>query len=244
MTVSESLTRDEKVPLWRQIARQIEQDIRSQVLRPGDKLPTEWELTRRFGVNRHTVRRALAALAESGAVRAEQGRGTFVQEGLLDYPITRKTRFSATIRSQSREPEGKLLHVTEEKASGRIAAALELEPGAMVISFQVLRRADGHPISFGTHIFEHARFPTIAAAFRETQSVTDALQASGVTDFSRQRTSVSARLPSPEEMRVLQVAKSRPLLVTESVDVDGEGRPVAISIARFPADRVQLIFEP
>ena len=71
------------MPLWRQIAQQIEKEIRDRTLHPGDKLPTEWELTERFGVNRHTIRRALSALAEAGVVRAEQGRGTFVQEGLI-----------------------------------------------------------------------------------------------------------------------------------------------------------------
>ena len=244
MTVVEVLIRGEGVPLWRQIARQIEHDIRSNVLRPGDKLPTEWELTRRFGVNRHTVRRALAALAESGAVRAEQGRGTFVQEGLLDYPITRKTRFSATIRSQAKEPKGYVIDIAEERAGPRIAASLEIEPGTVVCRLGVLRRADGHPISLTTHIFEKARFPRLVQDYRDTGSLTDALREAGVADFSRLRTQVTARLPSPEETRLLHVTKTRPLLVTESVDVDSAGLPIGIGIARFPADRVQLVFEP
>lgn len=244
MTASEGLSRGEGIPLWRQIARQIESDIRSQVLQPGDKLPTEWELTRRFGVNRHTVRRALAALAETGAVRAEQGRGTFVQEGLLDYPITRKTRFSATIRSQDREPKGELLGASEDRANNRISSALDIAPGSKIWLLEVLRRADGHPISISTHIFEQARFPVIVEAYRDTLSVTDALIRGGVADFSRLRTQVTARLPLPDELRLLQMAKTRPLLVTESIDVDSAGRPVALSIARFPADRMQLVFEP
>jgi len=179
-----------------------------------------------------------------GAACAEQGRGTFVQEGLLDYPITRKTRFSATIRSQDREPKGELIGVAEERANSRIASALEIASGSKVWLLEVLRRADGHPISTSTHIFEQARFPLIVEAYRNTGSVTDALIVGGVADFSRLRTQVTARLPSPEEMRLLQMAKTRPLLVTESVDIDSVSRPVAVSIARFPADRVQLVFEP
>jgi len=238
------LSRSDGKTLWRQIALQIEADIRAQVLRPGDKLPTEWELTARFGVNRHTVRRALAALADSGAVRAEQGRGTFVQQGLLEYPITRKTRFSETIRKRAQEPLGEVLRVAEERANGRFAAPLEIEVGTVVCQMEVLRRADGFPIAMASHVFERARFPCIVEDYRASGSLTEALKAAGVRDYSRLQTKVTARLPSPEETRLLKLAKTRPVLVTESVDVDAAGVPLAISISRFPADRVQLVFEP
>ena len=94
-----------------------------------------------------------------------------------------------------------------------------------------------------THIFPRERFPRIVDDYRDSGSVTAALAAAGVADFTRQRTQISARLPSPEETRTLNVSKTRPLLVTESVDVDMDGLPIEFGIARFPADRVQLIFE-
>lgn len=244
MTAEKLLTRGEGVALWRQIARQIEHDIRAQVLRPGDKLPTEWELTARFGVNRHTVRRALSALAEEGVVRAEQGRGTFVQEGLIDYHITRRTRFSDTIRAQDREPEGVLISSSEDRADTRIASLLRIPVGSITIAIEALRRADGHAVSVATHIFPKERFPHILEAYRDLGSITKALSVAGIGDYTRSLTRVSARLPSPEETRILQVPKTRPLLVTESVDVDSEGVPIEFGIARFPADRVQLVFEP
>ncbi|MEO8884271.1 MAG: GntR family transcriptional regulator, partial [Devosia sp.] len=76
------------VALWRQIADAIRLDIVGGKLNEGDKLAGELPLAERFGVNRHTVRRALAVLAEEGVVRAEHGRGTFVNEARrLSYPI-------------------------------------------------------------------------------------------------------------------------------------------------------------
>tara|TARA_R110002096_G_scaffold147740_5_gene308084 strand:- start:577 stop:1311 length:735 start_codon:yes stop_codon:yes gene_type:complete len=243
MTIDDILTRGEGVALWRQIARQIEQDIRTNVLQPGDRLPTEWDLTSRFGVNRHTVRRALAALAETGIVRAEQGRGTFVQKGLIDYRISRRTRFSETLRAQERSPSGTLLSAAEDRADTRVAEALAIALGTPVSILQVLRHADSHAVAMATHIFPRERFPRIVDDYRDSGSVTAALAAAGVADFTRQRTQISARLPSPEETRTLNVSKTRPLLVTESVDVDMDGLPIEFGIARFPADRVQLIFE-
>jgi GntR family transcriptional regulator, phosphonate transport system regulatory protein len=82
------------VTLWRRIADDFERAISTGVYRTGERLPAETEIAGRFGVNRHTVRRALAALAERGLVRAERGSGTFVEMRRLAYPIGARTRFS------------------------------------------------------------------------------------------------------------------------------------------------------
>lgn len=238
------LQRGEGVSLWRQIAREIEDDIRRQTFRPGERLPTEMDLTRRFGVNRHTVRRALAALAEEGVVRAEQGRGTFVQEGVIDYRIGRRTRFRETVRSQQKDPGGRLLQSGHGTADAAVAQALRLPVGAPVVSLEHVRFADGQPIVVGAHYLPAERFSGFLEAYEATSSITDALARFGVSDYFRKSTRVTARLPDAEEMRLLNLPRSRPVLVTESINVDPEGAPIEYGIARFAADRVHLVFEP
>ena len=61
------LSRGSGVALWRQIASQIEEDIAARHFPPGGRLPTEQELATRFEVNRHTLRRAVAALEDKGS---------------------------------------------------------------------------------------------------------------------------------------------------------------------------------
>ena len=81
------------IAVWSQIEAVIESEIRDGAHEPGARLPTEAALARRFEVNRHTVRRALAALEQKGMLRIEQGRGTFVQDHVFDYFVRRRTRF-------------------------------------------------------------------------------------------------------------------------------------------------------
>lgn len=244
MTASAPEPPGQRTPLWRSIAAELQRDIRRNVLKPGDRLPTEQDLVARFGVNRHTVRRAIAELSALGVLRAEQGRGTFVQTGRIDYQITRRTRFSATMRAQERETGGTLLKSSEGRADQKTAEALGISAGSTVIVLEMLRLADGLPAVIGTHVFAKARFPNILADYQHTNSVTEALAAAGVPDYVRGRTNVLARLPSAEEARLLQVPKTRPLLVTEAVNLDMAGKPLELSTARFPGDRVQLVFEP
>lgn len=88
------------VAVWRQIGEALADDIRKKLYGPGEQLPPESELAMRFAVNRHTVRRAMSELEQSGLVRIEQGRGTFVQEHAIDYAIARRTRFSQNLAAQ------------------------------------------------------------------------------------------------------------------------------------------------
>ena len=67
------------VALWRQVADGIERGIADGRFAAGERLPGETEIAETYRVNRHTVRRALAALAERGLVRAERGSGTYVE---------------------------------------------------------------------------------------------------------------------------------------------------------------------
>src|SRR3984957_5189105 len=85
------------VALWRHVADGIERGIADGTFAAGERLPGEGEIAETYRVNRHTVRRALATLAERGLVRAERGSGTYVEAQRLAYPLRSRTRFSEIV---------------------------------------------------------------------------------------------------------------------------------------------------
>src|ERR1700752_3793670 len=105
------------VALWRLVADGIERGIADGRFGAGEKLPGEMEIAETYRVNRHTVRRALAALAERGLVRAERGSGTYVEAQRIPYPIRARTRFSEIVGTSGREPRGQLIAAGEEPAT-------------------------------------------------------------------------------------------------------------------------------
>lgn len=232
------------VPLWRRIAQTLSAEIGPGGLQPGARLATEAQLARRFEVNRHTVRRAIETLVRTGLVRVEQGRGAFVADDVIDYPVTGRTRFNEWIRRQNREPTGQVLHVKEQASSRMVAAGLGVERGSAVALMERLGLADGVPVSLGSHFFPLARMPGILAALQSRPTVTAALQAVGVADYVRQCTRVSARMPTLVEAGLLQLSRSRPVLVTENTNVDAAGAVVEFGVTRYPSTRVQVVFEP
>jgi GntR family phosphonate transport system transcriptional regulator len=237
------LARRQGVALWRQIQQELEREIAAGAHKPGARLPTEAEFSARFAVNRHTVRRAMEELEGRGLIRIEQGRGSFVAEDVLDYRLGPRTRFSENIRSQNREPEGRLLRVAEVAADATLAEALGIRRGRAVILAERIALADGRPVVLGTHHFPAARFPRMAALLAANPSITAALAACGVPDYRRLVTRITARLPTPEEAALLQQSRARPILVTEAVNVDPSGAVVDVTHGRYAAGRVQLVVE-
>ncbi|MCR6636315.1 phosphonate metabolism transcriptional regulator PhnF [Devosia sp.] len=230
------------VALWRQIADAIRLDIVGGKLANGDRLPTEALLAERFSANRHTVRRALAVLAEEGVVLAEQGRGTFVRSiRRLSYPIGKRTRFREGLKGQA----GSLISVSIsdkiENATARVAEALGLKPGAKVVRTESMSVADGVPISRSTTWLPYRRFPDFAARIKEMQSTTMVFQSYDIADYSRASTRISARHADVEEIRSLSLAPGAIVLVSEAVDVDPDGEALSYALTRFPAERMELV---
>lgn len=236
--------REEGVALWRQIERALAEEIGRGTHAPAGRLPTEGDLAARFAVNRHTVRRALAALADKGLVRTEQGRGSFVRDVVLDYPLRRRTSFSTNLLEQDRVPTHELLEVGEEAATAEIAAALDLARGARVARSLIIGRADRVPITFSRSFLPIIRLPGVIEALRREPSMSRVYAAVGVKSFSRRSTRITARLPSEVEAANLKQAQTLPVLVTEAIDVDQDHRPIRYGISCFAGARVQLTVDP
>jgi GntR family transcriptional regulator, phosphonate transport system regulatory protein len=243
MTHEPVIERGDGVALWRRIADRLRGEIAGGAHAPGDKLPSEAALADRFGVNRHTVRQAIATLAQEGLVRAEQGRGTQVLSRPIDYPIGSRTRFSEIVSGQARVPTGRLVSASEAEADAEVAAALEIAIGTAVLRLETLNAADGVPLNVATSWLPAARVPGFVTYYAEAGSITQALARCGVSDYQRRRTRISAAIADPQDAATLGLEPGSPVIVTESLNTDPEGRPIQYSRARFAGTRVQIVVE-
>lgn len=233
-----------RTPIWTSIAADLEGEIARGLYRAGDKLPTEAALSARFGVNRHTARRALADLAERGLVHSRRGAGVFVTATPLDYPIGGRVRFHQNIRATGRLPEKRVLRVETRPADATEAEALALPPGSEVIVYEGLSLAGGAPIAHFISCFPAARLPGLPDTLREVSSVTEALRRNGVADYTRARTRLTAEAASATQALHLTTREGAPLLRTEGVNIDPDGVPVEYGLTWFAGDRVALTVSP
>ncbi|MEM7076281.1 MAG: phosphonate metabolism transcriptional regulator PhnF [Pseudomonadota bacterium] len=234
---------DKRHPVWETIRRALADDLAEGRYRPGDKLPTEAALSRRFGVNRHTVRRALAALADAGMIYARRGSGVFVSQTRTDYPLGRRVSFTRNLRAAGRLPSRKVLLIETRAADRQEARTLRLPPGASVHSYDGLSLADREVIAVFRSVFPADHLPDLAAALNRLCSTTESLAAVGVTDYVREWTRVSALAATPTQALHLRLRTGAALLRTQALNVDSAGRPVEFGCTWFAGDRVTLTFD-
>jgi GntR family phosphonate transport system transcriptional regulator len=231
------------VALWRQVADEIERGIADGRFAAGTKLPGETDIAEIYRVNRHTVRRALATLAERGLVRAERGSGTYVEAPRLAYPLRSRTRFSEIVDAGGREPRGQLIGAAEQAATRELARTLGLKTGAPLVRIETLRLADRTPICVSTNWLPAERFPNAGDVFATARSMTKLLAHFGIRDYRRASTRITAAIADAADAARLDLALGRPVLVVDSTDVDPEGKPVVTKRARFAAERIEFLIE-
>ncbi len=231
------------ISAWKQISDDIETSIKSNTWKPGDKLPTEMELAKAYRVNRHTIRRSVHELVEKGLVSVEQGRGMFIPDYVLNYKLAKRTRFSEVVSSHNKFPGGRALSGEVIKANKKVSEALTMPFEAKVCLLRTIRELDGVPIVLAAHYFSALRFPDFLERFEEFRSVSKTLDSYGLGNYERQSTNISARMPNSEEIASLKQPANRPVLITESVNVDSFGEPIEFGISAFSADRTNLIVE-
>ena len=231
------------VALWRQVADGIERAIADRRFAAGERLPGETEIAETYRVNRHTVRRALAALAERGLVRAERGSGTYVEAPRLAYPLRSRTRFSEIVGAGGREPRGQLIAASQEPANRDVARQLGLKAGAPLIRIESLRLADRTPICVSTTWLSAERFPDAGSVYATARSMTRLLAHYGIRDYRRGSTRITAAIADATDAARLDLALGRPVLVVDSADVGLAGEPLVTKRSRFAAERVEFVVE-
>ncbi|MDC7788343.1 phosphonate metabolism transcriptional regulator PhnF [Rhodoplanes sp. TEM] len=228
------------VPVWRQIEIDLTFEIRTGFWGPGDRLPSEAELAAAYGVHRHTVRVALARLAEEGLVVSHQGKGVFVARRPVEYAVTRESKWSEFEQRLAANPDGKLLRSSVRTANAELAGLLALAPGAELLVVETLRRAGPGVSAYCYHVFDNARFAGIDAAFRRLHSYTPALAEFGHPEFFRAKTWIDCRLPRADEARALAVAADTPVMVMSYVDAGRDGTPILFGAAVVPNGRLRF----
>ena len=232
-----------KTPLFRSIARALQSDIQNGAYKVGSRLPTEAQLADRFGVNRHTVRHALKALAEAGVVRSRRGSGTTVIARPVDYHLGARVRFRQNLLAEGAAPDFKLLSLEVQAATEDDTRILRSPLGADICVSETLSFIDGVPSGLARKRFPEHRLPGLAEALRTEGGVTAALKAVGVEDYLRATTRLSARLATAAQAVHLKVDEGAPLLHASSVNIDTEGQPVEYGESWFVSDRLTMVID-
>jgi GntR family transcriptional regulator, phosphonate transport system regulatory protein len=233
-----------RTSIWKSIATTLTAEIAGGHYRPGDRLPTEAELAARFGVNRHTVRHAIAAMVNAGTLRTRRGAGVFVNSVPTDYPLGRRVRFHQNVAASGRAAARRLTLLDTRAADAKEAEALRLSPCAPVHVVEGVSLADDQPLAVFRSVFDALRFPDLLAGIKEHASITRALADCGLSDYTRAQTRLTAKIAPATMALTLQLPQGAAVLRSVAINVDADGRPVEYGTTWFAGERVTLTVNP
>lgn len=133
-------------PLYAAIKNYILAGISKGELRPGDRIKSESELTKHFGVSRMTAHRALRELQDAGVVIRMPGLGSFVADPSSKGHIIEIRNIADEIRSRGHEHSALVLVNKSLKADRKSAALLGVAPGTPIFHSMIVHCESGVPI--------------------------------------------------------------------------------------------------
>ncbi|MEM7595833.1 MAG: phosphonate metabolism transcriptional regulator PhnF, partial [Cyanobacteria bacterium P01_A01_bin.83] len=202
-------------PIYTHIAEELKNNIQQQMYQPGDKLPTEKNLSARFNVNRHTIRNAIAVLKEEGLIRVDRGRGMFVAATPIRYPIGKRVRYNENLKAQGIEANYKTIKTVEMPADSVISKALKIDVGKKVVLIERLGLANQQPISIASSYFPTNLFPNLINSWQKYDSISKLMREVYDCDHIRLSTRISARIVKETDARLLKVSLNHPILLAE-----------------------------
>jgi GntR family transcriptional regulator len=229
------------IPLYHQLQDILKAEIETGRLSPDERLPSEQELGERFHVSKITVRQALAELAQSGYIRREQGRGTFVSRRKFDEGPRELTSFTEEMRRHSLEATSRILAQFEAEAETRVTDALRLPAKSQVLILKRLRLANAEPLSVQT-----AYIPTALVAglrLADGTSLYETLQRQYHLYPARARETYVAGLADEAAAALLDIPAGSPVFGVERVTFALNEQPFEFVQSTVRGDRYAIVLE-
>ncbi len=225
--------------MYARIATDLRDQIGSGALPLGHRLPTEDELSRRYGVSRMTVRHAIDRLVGAGLLVRRQGVGTFVASTKVERVASRLLGFAEDALAHGLEPATEVLARGFEAAGEQDAELLGVEPSATVYRVERLRFIEGEPIGLNTVV--------VAPEFAEQLEHIDYVASfyNGVTaalgqEVSHADQTIEATAADAATSRSLAVPETCPMLRVTRVTFLDDGRRVGLTRTLYRGDRYYL----
>jgi GntR family transcriptional regulator len=228
------LNRKSPVPLYFQVAQQLEHSIEAGDLPRGTRLSNEVEFAEQLGLSRPTMRKAMEYLVDKGLVVRQRGVGTRVVSPKVRRSLELTSLFD-DLAAIGQRPSTKVLSNTIEDASAEVAEQLGIAKGTPVIAIARLRSALDQPIARLTNYLNAGRL-SITTEMLETEGLYQLLRLSGIHLHSATQV-IGARTATAAEARLLGETKGTALLTMERTAYDDHGTVVEYGNHIYSANR-------
>jgi DNA-binding GntR family transcriptional regulator len=217
-----TVSQNSPVPLYHQVARQLETAISSGKLAKGAFLPSEIELSASWRISRPTARRAIQELVDQGLLVRRRGVGTQVVNAQLRRSASLSGLHHDLARA-GRAPGTTVLEYGQVRADEKIAAALGLSAGDQVVYLERIRLADGEPLALMRNWLVPADVEGLTTQDLESSGLYQLLSNRRVQPHVADRV-IGAKAATRSEAAALRLKPGAPLVTMQVITQDVTGR--------------------
>jgi len=195
-------------PLYVQVKEALEEwilrNLDSGMLSPGDRLPSENELSEQLNVSAITVKRALDELRRQGLIRRIQGRGSFVSPQKMILPLPRLFSLTEFTRELGMRPTRHTIEISEAAAPSHVAHQLTLSKHQRVVKLVRQLLMDENPIAIDTSYLPLSIFPELLSKYNDQIGLYGTLKDAYMLEISRAIDIIEPVLINPFESKLLE----------------------------------------
>lgn len=236
------IDRNSPIPAYYQIAR----DLRNRIIRhewtTNERMPSEVELSERYGVSRITLRQAMAELEKDGLLVRMRGRGTFVcgdptpYVNDLSYSIVSGDRITQAYSVSAKVVEKRI--VTDLFPD--VSENLLLSPADRAVYVKRLFYLKGKPFAIGQSHIPAKLAPGLEDAPLVNNSISITLAQKYNCHVERVEDYIEAVRSTQSECNLLKCAYDAPLILIRGVSYLEDGQPLEYSSTFWSGDTVRL----
>ena len=226
-------------PLWHQAEQALLALIADGTWPDGTQLPNEGKLSEMLGVSRITIRHALRNVEESGLLRREHGRGTFVRTSTVTAGVRGLTSFTQEMADRGLVVGSRVLEMVELPASHEVANALEIADGETVVKLRRLRAGNKQPIGIQNAFMPARRVPGLVNIGSSVPSLYELLSTRYGISPQVAREIYRVGIVSSEDAALLEVEAGSPAFIVQRITSDGRG-PFEYTVSTMRGDRYEI----
>nr|WP_047810309.1 GntR family transcriptional regulator [Desulfosporosinus acididurans] len=229
------------IPIYYQLFKLLEGQIRRGDLKPGESLPTENDIAMRYEISRMTVRRAISELVAAGMVYAQQGKGTFVATPKLDNIVFELNDFSQEVKKRGLNYKTTLLEAKIVRADETLKARFEIQgDDKRFLFFRTVLAAENERLSYEVKYTIYSKSKPILESELKDPSLPGLIAAH--TEYVPMSSKKVLQVASctQEEALILGIPPQAPVFLIEQTIYNSDLKPVGWSKAVYRGDRYKL----
>lgn len=234
---SNGLDKKSPIPLYYQLKNLILDDIKSGKYALGESIPTEAEIIQEYQISRSTARQAIKELVQEGWLERKTSKGTFVTNPKEKTSHIRSFEpFYQQVSRLGKKAETELLELKIIEAPADIAQIMGLTENKRVITMFRRRFADGEPMVTLRNYLPVSLCKFILTHDFTKESLYEVLMANEATRMKKTKTIVSANKAASEDVYLLNVKLSSPILCFNNTSINANDQVVELAYLHYRGD--------